>query len=58
MHWPRGAGDLGVGGVSYLVLLNLYEKWAGERLVIEGAVPYARRVASNFSVGCSGWSWH
>ena len=39
LHWPRGAVDLGVGGISYLELLILYEKWAGERLVIEGAVP-------------------
>ena len=37
LHWPRGADDLGVGGVSYLELLILYEKWAGERLVLEGA---------------------
>ena len=33
LHWPCGAGDLGVGGVSYLELLILYERWAGERLV-------------------------
>ena len=37
-------------GVSYLGLLILYEKWAGERLVIEGAVPFARRVARPISV--------
>ena len=43
LHWPRGAEDLVVGGVSYLELLILYEKWA-ERLVIESAVPFARRV--------------
>ena len=41
LHWPRGADDLGVGGVSYLELLILYERWAGERLVIESAVPFA-----------------
>ena len=58
LHWPHGAGDLGVGGVSYLELLILYEKWAGERLVIEGAVPFEACGASNFSVGCSGWSRH
>ena len=50
LHWPRGAGDLGVGGISYLELLILYEKWAGERLVIEGAVPFARRVGRPISV--------
>ena len=32
--------DLGVGGVSYLELLIFYEQWAGERLVVEGAVPF------------------
>ena len=50
LHWPRGAGNLGVGGVSYLELLILFEKWAGERLVIEGAVPFARRVGRPISV--------
>ena len=50
MHWPRGAGDLGVGGISYLELIVLYEKLAGERLVIEGAVPFARRVGRPISV--------
>ena len=48
LHWPRGAGDLGVGGVSNLELLILYEKWAGERKVIKGAVPFARRVGVQF----------
>ena len=50
LHWPRGAGDLGVGGVSYLELLILYEQWAGERLVVESAVPFARRVGRPISV--------
>ena len=36
--------DLGVGGVSFVELLILYELWAGERLVLEKAVP-RRRVA-------------
>ena len=26
LQWPRGAGDLGVGGVSFLELLILYER--------------------------------
>ena len=43
LHWPCGVGDLGIGGVSYLELLILYELWAGERLVPEVAVPVARR---------------
>ena len=50
VHWPRGAGDLGIGGVSHLELLILYEKWAGERLVVESAVPFARRVGRPISV--------
>ena len=50
LHWPRGAGDLGIGGVSYLELLILYERWAGERLVVESAVPFARRVGRPISV--------
>ena len=50
LHWPRGVDDLGVGGGSYLELLILYERWAGERLVIEGAVPFARRVGRPISV--------
>ena len=24
LHWPRGGGDLGVGGISYLEFLFLY----------------------------------
>ena len=43
LHWPCGIGDLGIGGVSYLELLILYELWAGERLVREVAVPVGRR---------------
>ena len=50
LHWPRGVDDLGVGGVSYLELLIIYERWAGERLVVESAVPFARRVGRPVSV--------
>ena len=50
LHWPQGAGDLGVGGVSYLELLILYEMWAGERLMVEGAVPVGRREGRPISV--------
>ena len=50
MHWPSGVDDIGVGGVSYFELLNLYARWAGERLVIEGAVPFAQRVGRPISV--------
>ena len=50
LHWPCGAGDPGIGGVSYFELLILYERWASERLVVEGAVPFARRVGRPISV--------
>ena len=44
LHWPVGDLDLGVGGVSYVELLILYELWAGERLSLEKAHPrYLRR---------------
>ena len=59
LHWPAGAVGLGVGGVSFVEMLILYELWAGERLCLESAVPKHRRVGtSNFSVGCSFWSRH
>ena len=32
LHWPAGGLDLGVGGISYVELLILFELWAGERL--------------------------
>ena len=35
LHWPAGGSDLGVGGISYLEHLILYELWAGERLSLE-----------------------
>ena len=50
LHWPCGVGDLGVGGISYLELLILYEQWAGERLVPEVAVPVGRRRGRPISV--------
>ena len=37
LHWPAGGLDLGVGGVSYVELIILYELWAGERLSLEKA---------------------
>ena len=43
LHWPCGIGDMGIGGVSYLELLILYELWAGERLVPEVACPVGKR---------------
>ena len=50
LHGPLTVDDLGVGGISYFELLILYERWAGERLVLE--------MAPNFSVGCSFWTEH
>ena len=45
-----GAQDLGVGGVSYLELRILYERWAGERLVLEKVLPHGRREGRPISV--------
>ena len=42
LHWPAGECDLGVGGVSNVELLILYELWAGERLELEKSVPRYR----------------
>ena len=39
LHWLVGGLDLGVGGISYVELLILYELWAGERLCLEKACP-------------------
>ena len=43
LSWPDEVVDLGPGGVSYVELLILYERWAGEMLRIEGSVPKFRR---------------
>ena len=50
LHWPAGECDLGVGGVSYVELLILYELWPGERLELEKAVPRYRRPGRSISV--------
>ena len=50
LRWPEGAHDLGVGGVSYLEHLILYERWAGERLVLEKVLPCGRRAGRPISV--------
>ena len=44
------AGDLGVGRVSFVEMLILFELWAGERLCLEGAVPKCRRVGRPISI--------
>ena len=49
-----GGADLGVGGVSYVEMLILFELWAGERLSLEKAQPrHPPSCARNFSVDCS-----
>ena len=48
-------GDLGIGGVSYLELLILYELWAGERLVPETATPVGRRAGRPILVSAVPW---
>ena len=50
LHWPAHGGDLGVGGVSYVELLILYELWAGERLALEKAHPRYLRPGRPISV--------
>ena len=50
LHWPIGYLDLGVGGVSYVELLVLYELWVGERLVLEKAHPRYLRPGRPISV--------
>ena len=59
LHWPAGGSDLGVGGVSYVELLILYELWAGERLSLEKAQPRYLRPGRPISVSAvSFWSRH
>ena len=50
LHWPSTVSDLGVGGVSFIELLILCERWAGERLVLEMSVPKLRRLYRPISV--------
>ena len=50
LHWPAGGLDLGVGGVSFIELLIIYEVWAGERLSLEKAHPRYLRPGRRISV--------
>ena len=50
LHWPAGGLDLGVGGISYVELLNLCELWAGERSSLEKAHPRYLRPGRPISV--------
>ena len=47
---PSAVGELGVGGVSFVEMLILYERWTGERLVLEMSVPKLRRFDRPISV--------
>ena len=50
LHWPAGGLDLGVGGISSVELLILYELWVGERLSLEKAHPRYLRPGRPISV--------
>ena len=50
LHWPVGDLDLGVGCISYVEMLILYELWAGERLSTEKAHPRYLRPGRPISV--------
>ena len=50
LHWPVGDLDLGVGGVSYVELLIMYELWAGEGLFLGKAHPRYLRPGRPISV--------
>ena len=50
LHWPAGGLDLGVGGVSFVELLILYELWAGDRLSLEKAHPRYIRPGRSITV--------
>ena len=53
LSWPAEVVDLGAGGVSYVELLILYERWAGERLRIEESTPKYRRPGRPISVSAA-----
>ena len=50
LRWPAAVADLGLGGVSHVETLLLFELWAGERLVLERALPRYRRPGRPISV--------
>ena len=57
LHWPIGDLDLGVGGISYVELLILYELWAGERLCLEKVHPRYLRPGRQISVSAVPFVW-
>ena len=53
LSWPSEVSDLGPGGVSYVELLILYERWAAERLRFEDSIPKCRRPGRPISVSAA-----
>ena len=53
LSWPGEVSDLGPGGISYVELLILYERWAGERLRVEDSLPKYRRPGRSISVSAA-----
>ena len=53
LTWPSEVADLGAGGISYVELLILYERWSGERLCIEESIPKYRRPGRPISVSAA-----
>ena len=53
LSWPSEVSDLGPGGISYVELLILYERWAGERLRLEDSLPKFRRPGRSISVSAA-----
>ena len=53
LSWPGEVSDLGPGGISYVELVILYERWAGERLRVEDSLPKFRRLGRSISVSAA-----
>ena len=53
LSWPSEVSDLGPGEISYVELLILYERWAGERLRLEDSIPKYRRPGRPISVSAA-----
>ena len=53
LSWPREVSDLGPCGVSFVELLILYDKWAGERLRVEDSIPKYRWPGRPISVSAA-----
>ena len=53
LSWPSEVSELGPGGISYIELLILYKRWAGERLRVEDSIPKYRRPVRPISVSAT-----